>query len=279
MTNEFLAILYGLLSAFTWGAGDFSGGLASKTARLFTVVVVSQLIGAGLILLSALAFSEAFPSGSDLMFGAVAGVMGAFGLLAFYRGLAIGQMGVVAPVAAVVSAIIPVIVGIFFEGWPGGRPAAGFLLAVAAVWLVSAGGESKVSFSDLGHAVVAGTGFALFFVFIDQVRPGSVFWPLVAARAASITLMFGFAFFTKRIDRPTSQQMPLIIMAGFFDTGGNVFFTLAAQAGRLDISAVLSSLYSAVTVFLAWVILKEKMTIRQWAGVAGAFIAVILISQ
>jgi drug/metabolite transporter (DMT)-like permease len=205
--------------------------------------------------------------------------MGAFGLLAFYRGLSIGRMGVVAPVAAVVSAVIPVVVGIFFEGWPGVLPVTGFVLAVIAVWLVSSGGEGNVSFSDVGHAVVAGLGFAAFFVIIDRVSAGAVFWPLVAARTASISLMFGFALLTKRIEKPTPVQMPVIFLAGLFDTGGNVFFILAAQAGRLDVSAVLSSLYSAVTVFLAWLILKETMTIRQWVGVIAAFTAVILVAN
>jgi drug/metabolite transporter (DMT)-like permease len=189
----------------------------------------------------------------------------------------------VAPVTAVLSAAIPVIVGILAEGVPPILVLVGFGLAVTAVWLLSGGRRADgLRRDELGLALLAGLGFSLFFVFIDQFSAGVVFWPLVAARAASIPLLLIFMLYRQwtgvqwaAIGR---RLWPIIALAGVLDSGGNYFFALATQSGRLDIAAVLASLYPASTVLLARLILKETLGPRQWLGVGVALVALVLIT-
>jgi drug/metabolite transporter (DMT)-like permease len=105
-----------------------------------------------------------------------------------------------------------------------------------------------------------------------------VFWPLTAARIAAVVTLIVFIALSKQVYLPPKNVLPVIIVAGIFDTGGNTFFALASQAGRLDIASILSSLYPAGTVLLAWLILKERMSLKQWIGVATAMIAIVFIS-
>ena len=277
---ELTVVFLGLASAVSFGAGDFTGGLATKRSDALSVVMISQT--AGIILLSCMAIllREPFPGTGDLALGAGAGLAGAIGLVTFYRALAIGPMGMVAPTTAVIGAAIPVAFGLLFEGLPGIQQLAGLILAFLAVWLVSAAGRSvRVPFSNLGLPLSAGSMFGLFFILMGQVSPGTVFWPLVAARAASLSTLFLVAIFRRDIRLPVRRQVPLIALAGILDAGGNIFYTLAAQVGRLDIAAMLSSFYPASTVLLARVVLKEVISPRQWAGLSVALIAILLITS
>jgi drug/metabolite transporter (DMT)-like permease len=281
---ELLAVAYGLASAAVWGAGDFSGGLATKRGNVYLVVTLSQLVGLGCLLALALLLEGALPSLRDLLFGALAGLGGVVGILALYTGLARGRMGVVAPTTAVLSASIPVVVGIVTEGIPPLMVLLGFGLAVTAVWLLSGGGKADgIRRDELGLAFLAGLGFSLFFVFIDQISTGIIFWPLTVARIASVPLLLLFILGRRRwqgiqVTKLPHNLLPIIALSGILDSGGNYFFALAAQSGRLDIAAVLASLYPASTVLLARLILKETLGSRQWLGVAVALVALILIA-
>ena len=279
---ELLAVAYGLASAAVWGAGDFSGGFAAKRGNVYTVVLLSQVVGLVCLLTLALLLEGALPPARDLLFGALAGLAGVIGILALYTGLARGRMGVVAPMTAVLSASIPVIVGIVTEGIPPILVLVGFALAVTAVWLLSGGGKADgIRRDELGLALLAGLGFALFFVFIDQIGKG-IFWPLTAARTASVPLLLIFLLSRQwhhaRWEWPARRVLPIIALSGILDSGGNYFFALATQSGRLDIAAVLASLYPASTVLLARLILKETLGPRQWLGVAVALVALVLIT-
>lgn len=278
---ELGAIGYGLASAVSWGAGDFCGGLASKRNHVYGVVLLSQMVGALFLVGVALLLAEPFPQPLDLAYGGVAGIGGTIGLAALYRGLAGGRMGMVAPVAAVVTAILPVIVSILVEGAPAILQLVGFGLALVGVWLISARRGKKVEIrgGELGLAVIAGSGFGIFLILIDRVNEGAVLWPLVAARVASISLLVIVVVITSPLEKlPAAAGLPVIVLAGLFDTGGNAFFALATQTGRLDMAAILSSLYPAVTIALAWLILKERLLPQQWGGVAAALLAIALIS-
>jgi drug/metabolite transporter (DMT)-like permease len=274
-------VALGLASAATWGAGDFCGGLAAKRASVHAVVVTSQAVGAMLVLGLAFIFGETIPSANDLLWGAGAGMAGAVGLLALYQGLASRRMGLVAPVSAVVAAALPVIVTAVWQGLPGSLKLTGFGVALGSIWFLSrptSHSLAAIRVGDLGLPLAAGVGFGLFFVLIDQANDQATFWPLVAARLASLLLLVTIAVINRHPLAPERSQLRLIVLAGALDAGGNAFFSLAVQAGRLDVASVLSSLYPASTVWLAWLILKERMTHLQLIGVGAALAAIILIT-
>jgi len=277
---EFLAVLLGLASALSWGAGDFSGGLATRRDSVFAVVVFSQLVGITLLTLLALLTGEARPQTEAVWWGAAAGLCGALGIAALYQGLAVGRMGLVAPLSAIMTASIPVVVGIFLEGLPSVLQVAGFAIALLAVWLISSNSADllRIRREEYGLAMAAGLGFAGFLLFINFASSGGFFWPLVTARAASIALLLLIALAARRRLRPNLRQLPLIFLTGVLEVAGNAFYAAASQIGRLDIAAVLGSLYPASTVMLARLLLGERIYRRQLAGIVAALLAVALIA-
>lgn len=279
MALESLSAACGISSAVAWGAGDFSGGVASRKSNEFTVVLFSQLIGTlflvGLVLFSA----ENIPSMKSLVFGAIGGGFGAIGLAALYRAFACGRMGIVAPVSAVITAIMPIVYTFFNQGLPGNIQVIGFALALTAVWLIAhVKGDAGLNPQEMILPVVAGLGFGLYFIFLGVAAKESVTWPLLTARGASLTIVSIFFLMKKDAGLPSRAQLPLIALTGILDVGGNAFFAVAVHLGRLDISATLSSLYPAITVLLAWTILKERLVPQQWCGVIVAIGALICIA-
>ena len=280
LNPEFLAITYGLASAASWGAADFSGGFATKRSDVYVVVILSQAVGFVLLAASAFCLSEKIPHRETLLLGGIAGIFGALGLIALYKGLAQGQMGIVAPVTAVVSAFFPVTAALFLEGFPSTLQIIGFGIALLAVWLLSCSGtDTSVRLQELWLPLGAGTGFGMFFILIDQVSEEAFLWPLIVARIASLLMLTAVLTRARKVTMPNRSLLPLIVITGVLDVGGNAFFALATQLGRLDISAVLASLYPATTVFLAWFILKERLVHQQWIGVAAALASLLLITS
>lgn len=280
LTPELLAVIYGLLSSTCWGAGDFSGGFATKRSPVYAVILVSQLFGTSLLILMAFLFSETIPSLNSLVFGGIAGICNIFGLVALYRGLANGRMGIVAPVAAVIAALLPVLVSFLSEGIPAIQKIIGFGAAFLAVWLLtrSGGSHEPIRLRELKLPIFAGIVFSVFFTLIGRASREAVFWPLIVAKIASIIVLIVFAGWRRHCIAPAKNQIMLLGFIGIIDAIGSLFFALAAQVGRLDIATVLSSLYPAVTVLLAWIILKERLSRQQWAGVIAALMALSLIA-
>lgn len=279
MSSELSATIFGLLSSLSWGAGDFSGGLATKRTNVFNVVIISQIIGLSLLIFLAILFSEPLPGLTDLLWGCLAGLFGSIGLMALYRGLSLHSMGLVAPVSAVITAIIPMTIGTLLEGLPSILKLLGFAIALIAVWLVSGTKEQgKSVLNSLKLPCIAGLGFGLFLVFIDQVNNGAVFWPLAAARITSVIIFSITAVLLRQIEAPRKDHILPIASAGIFDVGGNVFFALATQTGRLDMAAVLATLYPVVTIIFARLVLKEQLTHQQWVGIIAAVFSVLLIT-
>lgn len=280
MTAELATMLLALGAAVCWGTGDFCGGFAARRMPTAAVVVVAQSLGLVAILAGALLFREPLPGLPDVGWGAAAGVFGVVGALLLYRGLAVGRMGVVAPVAAIVTAVPSIISALFTDGLPGQIQLIGFAVALVAVWLISGGGSKAASASpaELGYAAGAGLGFGMLFIAIDQFSPGTVFWPLVVARVVSVSLMLLLALRRNELRRPTRRLLPALFLAGTLAVVGNALFTVASQLGRLDIAAVVGSLYPAATVLLAWLLLQERLKRSQWLGVGLALAALVLIA-
>ena len=279
MTGIGLApIGFGLASAACWGSGDFCGGLASKRWPVYSVIISSQLIGVGLLVGLALAFGEAVPPLPQLALAGLGGLAGAVGLVALYRALAEGHMGIAAPVAGVVGVALPVLIGAALEGLPNTLQIAGFALAIFAVWFISRTTEARFQRRDLGLPLLAGLGFGVFFVLIGRASDTAVMWPLVAARCASIGALLVFTAFTHQPRLIPAGHWRLVALIGVLEVGGNAFFILAGQSGRLDVAVVISSLYPAATVLLARLVLKEHLGRFQAIGVMAALAAIVLIT-
>jgi uncharacterized membrane protein len=273
-----LPIILGLSAALAWGAADFNGGIASKRSNPYGVVAVAHAISLGVLLIIALLTGEANPPLHDWLWGSLAGLCGGIGLMILYRALAQGRMSVAAPVSGLLAAALPVGVGTFIEGNPGVWVSFGFALALSAVWLISGGGKLSLRSADLGQPVIAGLAFGGFLIFVDRASETSLLWPLIAVRIVSISSLLGYATVTRQPWIPKRESLVPLILSSILDTIGNAAYALSARTGRLDIAAVLSSLYPGATVFLAWVFLKEKISRIQAIGVILALGAIILLT-
>jgi drug/metabolite transporter (DMT)-like permease len=277
-----LGIVFALTSSFVWGAGDFTGGFATRRTHQFQVLALSAGSGLAVLIAAARVLGESFPSPTSIAWAARGGAAGGLGIAALYRALSIGQNASVAPTAAVIGAAMPVVVGAFSLGLPAPSQLVGFALALAGIALISsspraAGAAAGTSRSSLLLACLAGVGFGGFFIFLGQVESGKILTPLIISR--SLTLLTGLALMRfKRLPLPPLRANPIALLAGLLDAGGNLFYILARQYTRLDIAAVLSSLYPASTILLAGLILKEKASWGQWAGAALCLAAIALIT-
>jgi drug/metabolite transporter (DMT)-like permease len=265
-------------SALSFGIADFMGGAASREAAPIRVTAVAQIASA--VALIPLVVFVASPSigGADLLWGAGGGLFGMLGILALFAGLSRGAMGVVAPITAVLSAVVPVAVGLALGERPSLTAVGGMALGLVAIIAVSGPGtrDGRVDRFAIQAAITAGLGFGIFFVFLGQTSADAGMWPLVTARAVSVPAIVALAWRRGGI-APAGRTRSLAITSGIIDMGANGLFVAAAQRGLLSIAAVLSSLYPVVTVILAWVVLHERLRSIQIAGVVAAVVAVAMI--
>jgi drug/metabolite transporter (DMT)-like permease len=276
--RDFAAVVFGLASALSWGAGDFSGGLATKRAPVFGVLAIGHAVGLLLLIALALVWGEPLPSATYLGWGLAAGLAGAVGLASLYRALAVGQMGMVAPVSAVLTAALPALFAILTEGMPGALKLAGFGLALLGIWLIAGTGASGGARHGLGLALLSGCGFGTFFILVHRAGANAVFWPLAAARIGSLGLVLPIALGRRQFPQPDRRVLVPVLLSGALDVAGNAFFVLAGQAGRLDVAAILASLYPASTVLLAALLLGERVMRVQVVGIVAALAAIALIA-
>jgi drug/metabolite transporter (DMT)-like permease len=262
-----------------WGAGDFGGGLTSRRAPVLGVSLIVQALGVLIALSFAVGLREPSPAPSSVLMAAGAGAVGVIGILSLYQGLAVGRMGVVAPVTGVIAASLPVVVGIVRDGPPGVAVLVGIALAFVAVILVSRvpGHDDRRSGVEFG--ILAGVGIGIFNVLIGGLPDGEVFGPLVVVKVASAVVIGAIVVLGRRPWRVPRAAVPIALLVGVLDMGGNALYVLASQAGRLDVAATLSSLYPVTTVLLAILILGERMTRSHAAGVVAAGVAIALITS
>jgi drug/metabolite transporter (DMT)-like permease len=275
-----LSIFYGIVSAATWGAGDFLGGLATKRTSPYRVLFLGQLSGLILFFILALITGETYPLPSDIFWAVAASLLGVAGLVFLYRALAGGQMTIAAPVSALFSALIPVVFAIITTGLPSITTLAGFILAFLAVWLISQtdGMNLRFSISDLRLPLISGLFFGLYFIALHKATLHSFYWPVTASRMSGVLVLGLIALLARQPAMPPRGQWGIVILSGILDVTGNGFYALAARTGRLDVAAVLGALYPASTVLLAWILLKEKISTIQMIGIVCAFAAIILFT-
>ena len=277
-----------LSAAVSWGAADFSGGLATKRSNVFGVVVVAHGIGLVFMLALAILAREHLPNLTSLLWGVAAGSVGGAGLACLYKALAVGKMGLTAPLSAVISALVPIVFSFSTLGLPHGVQLCGFALATISIWLIATQSGSAAESKGLGLAVAAGIGLGGFLLFIKFAGTEAVFWPLVTARAGSfcvnaLMLILGFSGARSAAQpqswRPVSGVLRYVVIAGILDSAANALYVAATQRGRLDVAAVLSSLYPASTVILARLLLKERWSRLQSLGMITALAAVPLVAR
>ncbi len=270
-------MILGLSSALVWGAADFGGGLMSRRTAVFGVVLVSQLAGLAIALALAVVRAESFPGPADVGWSFVAGILGGIGIVALYRGLAVGRMGIVAPIIGVLAAVIPVVAGFVLEGIPPTIVLVGIGLAVAAVLLVSRVADEGGGRAGLREALVAGVAIGLFGVALSQISDGFVFGPMSLIRTTQALLVVVLILVTRSAWRPPNRMLPTLAVIGVLDMGGNVAYLLAVQIGLLAVASVLSALYPVVTVLLAAVVLGERITREHAVGILLAAAAIVCI--
>ncbi len=206
------------------------------------------------------------------------------GLLILYYSLTQGQMSIAAPVSALFAAVLPVVVGAITEGLPKPLQFIGFAVALTSVWLISSGNQTERfrlrHLADLRMPILAGIGFGCYFIFIHYAVQGTdaILWPMIASRMAGTLLLFGVVLFRREPFAVARDAWVVIALNATLDLLGNFFYILASHAGRLDIAAVLSSLYPGSTVLLAWIVLKERIATAQWIGIAAALLAIVLFT-
>ncbi|MEA2002189.1 MAG: DMT family transporter [Actinomycetota bacterium] len=273
-----MTLVLALGGAFFYGLGDFSGGYASKRLPPWGVMAWSQSIGLVALVGGLVLFPAETVTAADMLWGMLAGLGGAIGIGLLYRALAEGTMAIVSPVTAATTATIPVIVDIATGGELTVFAGIGVIVALAAIWMIA--GERSAQRMDrrlLLIALGAGVGFAIFFVAISQTSEASGFWPLVGARAITIPLGFLLHRSLEPRTRPTGISLRWVTAAGLLDMGANLLIAAALQRGPLGIVSVLSSLYPVVTAMAAVVLLKERLSGTQFAGVGLAMTAVVLL--
>jgi uncharacterized membrane protein len=276
-----LVVALGLLAAAFYGAADFCGGLAAKRTPMFAVTVISQSMGF-LVLLAAIAFLPGHATPSDYLYGGIAGVFGGLGIALLYHALSIGKMGVVSPITAVLAAAVPVAIGVARGEHLGVAQFAGIGIAFVAIGLISfsleGGGVREISTAGVREAIASGLVLGGFLFFLAQTHHEAGVHNLIGARVTSILFLAIVGAATRTNFKVARTELPLILLTGVIDVTANVLYVLATFNGYLSIAAVLTSLYPASTVFLARIVLRERLAVSQWIGVALALVGVVLIA-
>ena len=278
------SIINGILSALSWGAGDFAGGLAARKLGPYRAVFYSDLLGLLALFVVNAFYKEIIPSASSLMIAGIAGMCGSVGMMILYYSMARGQMSIAAPVSALFAAALPIIVGAFTQGFPTLIHFIGFGLALLAVWLISQGDAADRfhvdRLSDLRLPLLAGLGFGSYFIIMHYSTNGisSTVWPIIMSRFTATLMLLVIVLARREAFSIQRDAWGVVLINALFDVGGNFFYLFALQFGRLDISAILSSLYPGATVILAWFFLKERITRSQWAGILTALVAIALFA-
>jgi drug/metabolite transporter (DMT)-like permease len=275
----------GLLSATTWGGSDFVGGVGARRAPALLIVASGHIVSLFLLLALCRATGIAIPGSSFLLYAALGGFEGSLALAVFYRALAMGAMGLTAALTGLLTALVPVAFSILHDGLPTPLTAIGLAMGLAAIWLItrtsSPKGTDTAAPSTPPAALVlgalAGIGFGTQLILFKMASGGGILWAMTSARAAGVAALI-LVIAAMPPKAPWRGFWLTGILAGTLDTLGNLFYIQATRFGRLDVAAVVCSLYPGGTILLAALVLRELPTRRQMAGIAVALAAVALLS-
>lgn len=276
----------GLAAATTWGGSDFAGGVGARRSPAFLVAVSGHLVTLIVLLGVCFFIRRPFPHSLEFGYAAAAGFEGALSLAAFYRALAMGAMGLTAAFTGLLTALVPVLFSLWSEGMPGALAVTGLLLGCIAIWMIahtpaSEGTGHRTPPIALLLGALAGLGFGLQLVLLKLASSGGLLWTLTIARGGGVAgLVLVLLITTARRGLPSgwSGFWGIGILAGVLDTAGNLGYTMAAHNGRLDVAAMEASLYPGVTILLAALLLHERPSRRQIAGMGVALASVVLLS-
>jgi drug/metabolite transporter (DMT)-like permease len=271
-----------LAAAVTFGAGDFAAGMAARRSSALLTALVAQVAGLTVIVPAVLVQGAPF-SWAAVGWGVLGGFCGGVGMVVFFRALADGVMATAAPVTAVAAAGLPVLAGVLLGERPEALVWVGMGLGLLAVGAISGGPRGPRPMNRrlaLAMALTAGAGFGLFFVFVSRAPASSGPWVLLAGRLASMTLPLSMVAAGRLSWRFEGRgTLGIAALSGVMDMSANALFVLAVRRGELATVSVLASLYPAITVGLALLLLRERLRIPQMGGVALALLAVGLISR
>ncbi len=280
-TGSAASVGLGLIAATTWGGSDFVGGIGARRSPALLIVVSGHLATLVFLLAVCSLGHLPFPHRTEFLEGAIGGLEGSLALAAFYQALAMGAMGLTAALTGLLTALVPVLYGLWNEGLPAPFAIAGLLLGCLAIWLIAHAPGHATPAKALWLGAISGVGFGLQLVLLKLAANGGVLWALTSARMGGVAAMAAILLFAW----PRLAGKPVLsgfwwmgILAGGLDTIGNLGYTLAAHNGRLDIAAMVSSLYPGCTILLAAIILGERASRRQTLGMAVALVSVVLLS-
>ncbi len=278
----------GLAAAALWGASDFLGGLATRKAHVVGVVAMAHSLSLALLILAALATHSPLPPLRFALLGVCAGTFGGVALILYYQALSLGEMGITTALTGLLTALVPVLYSFFTQGSPKSTQIAGFVLAAGAIALIAYAPAGLPRPLALGLASIAGVAFGVFLVVLKIGSTQSLLWQLIFSRMASATLavaiVIGMALragenrVSWRKQAKENRFLWIAGSAGVLEATGSLLYMGAAREGRLDVAAVLASLYPVVTILLAAWLLKERTTSSQTLGMALALGAVVLVS-
>jgi uncharacterized membrane protein len=276
-----LGLVLALGASVSWGVADYLGGIKSRVVPLLTLIAVSQL--AGLVLTGAIAVAlHSYPDGRTAVYAALAGSAGVIALAAFYRGMAIGRISIVAPVSAT-GVVIPVVAGLAQGEKPGTIALVGIALALAGVVLASAErepGESPGLAAGVPLALAAALGFGVFFLFLAKASEHhQALAATFVLRLTTVPLVLLALFLLRQPLRIPPRNLHWLVLVGVLDSGANTLYALATDHGLLSLVSVLSSLYPLTTVLLAQALLREHVSRHQKVGVVAALAGIVLISS
>ena len=268
-----------LLASVAWGVADFLGGLKSRVVPTIVVLLLAQvsgLLGIGLVV----AIAGNAPPGASILWASLAGVFGTVGLASFYRGMAVGSISIVAPIAAI-GAVVPVVFGIATGDEVSRLQILGFVLALSGVALASferqETGQARLA-AGVPWAIAAVIGFGGYYVPMHEASEQDFLWAALVFRSTVAVLAFAAWLVLRPPLRAARGHLGAIAMIGILDTAGNTLFAAAASLGEVSVVSVLATLYPVTTVALAAIVLSERIDRLQLVGVAAALTGVVLIS-